>query len=192
MKISVAQIRSKNPCYDPTEIKGITEDTQMTLLEWMKYKAEKLTNANKVWLFSRFGTELQCHTFAIWCARSCKTKVKEIADYIDAIENYYIKKTITAEQLSVAYRAADRAADRAVYCVAYTAAYRAADWAADTAADTAAYRAADWAADGAVYLAAYWAADGAADRAAYRAADCAAERAKQVKQIIKILKEASK
>jgi len=138
MKISVAMIRSKKPCYDPTEIKGITEDTEMTLLEWMKHKAKKLTNADKVWLFSRFGTELQCRTFAIWCARSCKTKIKEITDYIDAIENYYIKKTITEEQLSAAYWAADSAAYSAAYRAADSAAYRAAEWAAEWAA----YRAA--------------------------------------------------
>ena len=138
MKISVADIRKKKPCYDPTEIKGITEDTSMELVDWLEYKAEKLIDTDKVWLASRFMTDTQCRVFAIWCARSCKTGVKEIKDYIDAIENHYIKKTITQEEL----RAADSAANRA----AYRAAVRAADSAADSAANWAANRAADSAA----------------------------------------------
>ena len=161
MKISVADIRKHSPCYDPTKIEGITEDTAMTLTEWLKYKADKLTDADKVWLASRFMTETQCRVFAIWCARQCKTNVKEVNDYINAIENYYIKKIITREELSAAYRAAN--------------------WAADSAANWAAYGAADWAA--------HWAADSAANWAAHWAADWAADRKKQVKYLIKMLKE---
>ena len=131
MKISVADIRKKKPCYDPTEIKGITEDTSMELVDWLEYKAEKLIDTDKVWLASRFMTDTQCRVFAIWCARSCKTGVKEIKDYIDAIDNYYISKTITQEELmaayGAAYRAADSAADRAAYMAADMAAYSAAD-----------------------------------------------------------------
>ena len=176
MKISVADIRKKKPCYDPTEIKGITEDTSMDLVDWLKYKSKKLTDADRVWLASRFMSKMQCRVFAIWCARSCKTKVKDIKDYINAIKNYYIKKTITYKELSAANRAA------------YSAAYWAADWAAYSAADWVAERAAYWAAD----WAADSAADSAADRAAYWAADRAAYRAarkKQVKYLIKLLKE---
>ena len=169
MKISVAMIREKKPCYNPVLIGGITEATEMTLIEWLKYyKDKKLTNADKVWLATRFMSDLQNRTFAIWCARSCKTEVKEIGLYIDAIENYYIKKTGTKEQME--------AADSAAYSAADWAAYNAADRAADSAADRAAYSAADRAADRAAYS--------AADRAADRAADWA----KQVKQIIKISK----
>jgi len=125
--ISVADVRKHRPCYDPIEIPGITENTEMTLLECMKYQAKKLTDTDKVWLATRFFTDTQNRTFAIWCARSCKTGIKEIKDFIDAIENYYIKKTITKEQLDAAYLAAARAADWA--------AYSAADWAAYSAAD---------------------------------------------------------
>ena len=142
--ITVADIMKHSPCYDPLTIPGVTKKTKLTLLQCMKFKGVK--DVDKVWLATRFMTDLQNRTFAIWCARSCKTKVKEVGLYIDAIGNYYIKKTITIEQLSAAGSAADRAADSA------------ADWAADRAADSAAYSAAD--------------------------------RAKQVKQIIKMLKEA--
>jgi hypothetical protein len=167
VKITVAMVRAKSPCYDPLRIKGIKEDSEMELINVMKLK--KIAAKDRIFLATWFMTNLQNRTFAIWCARECKTKVKEIGLYIDAIENYYIKKTITFEQLSAANSAAYWAADRAAY------------WAADSAANRAAY----WAADSA----ANWAADSAANRAAYWAADSAADWAKQVKQIIKILKE---
>jgi hypothetical protein len=198
IKITVAAIRKHSPCYDPLKIKGVTEETELTLTQCMQFEGG--SDADKVWLATRFMTELQNRTFAIWCARSCKTKIKEITEYIDAIENYYIKKTITEEQLSAAdraaysaayrtaYRAADRAADRAAYSAADSAADRAAYWAAysaaDSAADSAAYSAADWAAYSAADRAAY----SAADFAAYSAADRAADWAKQVSQITKMLK----
>ena len=163
-KISVKGIRKFSPCYDPTEISGIAEDTKLTLTEWMMYASNKLTDADKVWLASKFMTESQCRIFAIWCARQCKTKNKAIKKYIDTIEKHYIFKTATAEELKAAYRAAYWADDRAVYRAAYWAAYRAADSAADRAA--------------------YGAADGAADREADSAA-----RKKQIKQILKLLEE---
>jgi len=94
-KISIAQIRKHEPCYDPTEIEGITEKTKMSLLDWINYKAEKLTDEDKVWLFAKFGTNLQRRKFAIWCARQCKSTSKEIKKYIDTAEKYYIYKTAT-------------------------------------------------------------------------------------------------
>ena len=126
-KISVADIRKKKPCYDPTEIEGITEKTSMTLLEWMAIEGYKNGDADKVWLFSRFADDIVNRKFAIWCARRCKTNIPEIKAYIDAIEGYYILGTHTEEQL----RAADWAADWA----AVSAAVSAADWAASRAAE---------------------------------------------------------
>jgi len=136
--ISVKEIRKYNPCYDPTEIEGITEKTKMTLY-WINYKAEKLTDADKVWLFSKFGTDLQRRKFAIWCAKQRKTARKEIKKYIDTAEKYYIYKTATKRELDeaerVAYWAADNKADSVTYNAAYWAAKKAADWAAYNAAD---------------------------------------------------------
>jgi len=164
--ISVKEIRKYKPCYDPTEIEGITEKTKMTLLDWINYKAEKLTDEDKVWLFAKIGTNLQRRKFAIWCARQCETKVKEIKKYIDTAEKYYIYKTATKRELDKAER------------VAY--------WAADNAADWAAFRAADNAADWAAFRAAFRAADSeansAADWTAYRAV-----RKKQVEKIKELL-----
>ena len=54
----------------------------------------------------------------------------EIGAYIDAIEAYYFGDG-TVEEMSAAYWAADRAADRVACSAAYRAADRAAYWAAD-------------------------------------------------------------
>jgi hypothetical protein len=177
IKISVADIRVKQPCYDPTEIKGITDKTSMTLMEWMSVKGYKNGEADKVWLFTEFADELMCRKFAIWCARRCKTTIPEIDACISAIEGYYILGTHTKEQMDAADRAAYWAACRAAYWAAYRPAY----WAADRAACRAAY----WAA----YRPAYWAADRAADWAAYWSADRADERRVQVREIKRMLKE---
>ena len=75
MKITVPMVRAKRPCYDPLKFEGIKESTEMELIDIMKLK--KILAKDKVWLATRFMTELQNRTFAIWCARSCKTKVKE-------------------------------------------------------------------------------------------------------------------
>jgi len=179
-KISVAQIRKHEPCYDPTEIEGITEKTKMTLLDWMNYKAEKLTDIDKVWLFSKIGTNLQRRKFAIWCARQCETARKEIKEYIDTAEKYYIYKIVTKKELDKAYSAAYKTA----YWVAY--------WAADNKADCVTYNAAYRAAYNAACRATYWAAYRAAYWAADRIADSAAKsevRKKQVEKIKELLKE---
>lgn len=172
-KISVSNIRKKSPCYDPTEIKGVTDETSMTLLKWMDVKGYKHGDMDKVWLFSKFADELDCRTFAIWCARRCKTDVPEIKAYIDSIEGYYLLKTHIKEQMSAAGNAADSAV--------YGASYKAADWAAYCTADCASYKAVYRATYCAAYSAAYWAAD--------CAADCAAEVKAQVEKIKRLLKQ---
>jgi len=106
----------------------------MTLLDWINYKAEKLTDADKVWLFAKIGTNLQRRKFAIWCARQCETEVKKIKEFTDTAEKYYIYKTVTKEELDKACNAAYRAAGGAAYSAAY--------WAADRIADRAAFNAA--------------------------------------------------
>ena len=130
MKLTPKAIRKYKPCYDPTEIEGITETTSMTLFDWMKYKSKKLTDADKVWLFAKYGTDLQRRIFAIWCARQCKTKNKEIKEYINVIEKYYIFKTATKKEMESSHRSADRSADRS----AYRSAYMSADMSADMSA----------------------------------------------------------
>jgi len=159
-KITIKQIRKLNPCYDPTEIKGITENTKMTLLECMEYKADKLSNEDKVWLFANLGSNLDRRIFAIWCARQCKTKNKEIKHYIDVIEKYYIFKTATKKELEEA------------------------DWLASESARYLAYRSADYSANRSAYSSAGWSAYESANRSAYRLT-----RKKQVKKIIQLLKE---
>ena len=90
-RISVKMARKFNPCFDPTEIQGITEKSSLTLLEVMKLKV--VNDVDKVWFASKFMTKMQCRVFAIWCAKRCKTDIKKIKDYIKVIEGFYIKKT---------------------------------------------------------------------------------------------------
>ena len=179
MKITVEQILAKNPCTEWTEKrlrKYIGEGK--TLSEILNLK--KISIDDKIWCVTKFLPDAANRIFAIWCARQCSTKYKEIATYIEVIEAYYAGQA-TKEELqaadraadwatcSAAYSAADWAADRAARSATYSAAYRAAYWAAYSAARSAARRVA--------YRAAYWAADSAADRAAYKAADRAADSA---------------
>ena len=136
MRITVEQILSKNPCKEWTK-KRLREHIGKgkELLEILDLPG--ISYDDKIWCVTKFLPDKTNRAFAIWCARQCKTKVKEITDYIDVIERFY-KNKATKEELERADCAADRAADRA----AYWAAYRAADCAAYSAAD----RAADWAA----------------------------------------------
>lgn len=180
MKISVADIRRKCPYYDLTEIKGITNKTSMTLLEWMDVKGYKNGNADKVWLFSRFADKFMARRFAIWCARRFKTDVKEIREYINVIEGFYIKGTHKKEQLEAAERAAERTANQASERTVYRAAY----WAAERAA----YWAAEWAAEQAAYWAAYQTIDWVVN---WTVASCK-ERAAQVRWIKRELKREEK
>ena len=167
--ITVKMVRKFNPCYDPTTLEGIDENTKMTLLEAMDLKS--IPDKDKAWLASNFMTETQCRVFAIWCAKRCKTNVQETKEYIKAIEGYYLKKTVSKEELEAARRAAVMAAN----------------WSACCAADSSAFCVAESAAFCAEYRAAYW----AADNAAHWAGDGAKERRAQVNKIKRMLKEES-
>ena len=136
MEITTKMIMGKNPCVDWPEEKVLkTIGKGKTLLELANLK---ISISDRIWVITRFLTDNQNRKFAIWCARSCKSKIPEINNYIDIIEKYY-EGLATIEELRSAARAAYRAADRAT------------DWAASRAAsraaDCAAYRGADWAAD---------------------------------------------
>ena len=136
MNITTKMIMAKKPCSEYTKeiVSGLIGKGK-TLLEILSLK---IPDDDIIWCVTKFLPDIENRKFAIWCARQCKTDIPEIKLYIDAIENYYIKKTISKEELD----AADWAA------------YRAADWAADWAAYGVAYMAADWAADWAEYRAA--------------------------------------
>jgi len=138
-KITTKMIMEKNPCSDWTEerVKKVIGRGK-TLL---KLADLNIDIPDRIWVITRFLTDDKNRKFAIWCARSCKSKIPEINAYIDVIEKYY-KGLATQEELDLAYRAADRAADWAAYSAAYWAAYWAADSAAYWAADNAAYWAA--------------------------------------------------
>ena len=168
-KITAKEIWKYKPC-QPWTIEKIAKflGKGKTLLEVLGMT--KVEPEDRIWCVTRFLPDKTNRAFAIWCAKSCKTSVKEIKDYIAIMERYWNGKA-TEEEL----RAADEAAYEAAYWAADEAAYWAAYWAADGAAYWAADRAAYWAADRAAYGAAYEAADGAAD--------WAAERQKQIEKL---------
>ena len=135
--------------------------------------------SDKIWCATRFLPDNVNREFAIWCARRCKTNIKEITNYIDVIEKFYEGKATPAE-LKTAQKAADRAANTPE---AHN--HIAVCWAAF------------WAADGAAATAARWAADAAAERtwAALSAAAGAAdgkERNAQLKKLEELIAEAEK
>ena len=189
--ITVKDVMKHKPCpewtLDKLQEKLCTGKTLVEILEMQDVSPE-----DRIWCITRFLPNKTNRSFAIWCARRCNTDVKEVVEYIDVIEMCYNGEA-TEEELKLAYRAADLAADRAAYLAADWAAYLAADWAAyraaDLAAGRAAYRAANRAADRAADWAADWEADRAADWAADLAADLAAEQAAEREKQIAKLKE---
>ena len=143
MKITVEQIMEKSPCQSdwPEERVRKVIGSGKTLKQILKLKTiPKLED--RIWCAVKFSDDKTNRAFAIWCARQCKTDVKEITEYINVIERYYGGKA-TEEEL----RAACWAACSAAYSVANSAANSAADWAAYSVANSAANSAADWAAD---------------------------------------------
>ena len=167
LKVTAQEIIKKSPCNKWTE-KKISKfiGGGKTLFEILDLGEVQVKD--RIWCVTKFLPDKINRKFAIWCARQCKTKIKEIIEYINVIKKYYNGAATVAEL---------RAADRAAYNVADRAAYNAADRAAYNAADRAAYNAAD--------RAAYW----AADRAAYWAANRAAGKS-QIAKLKKLLKEA--
>ena len=166
--ITVDVMMEKRPCTEwPRERVAayLGEGKTLTAMLRDALANNDISIQDAIWGVTRFLPDKINRAFAIWCARQCKTNVKEITDYIDTIERYYAGEA-TSEELNAAGRAANRAA--------YSVADWAADWAAGRAADRAGYWAADWAADRAAHWAAYraanWAADCATDWAAYWAA----------------------
>jgi hypothetical protein len=171
MKITVDMMMAKNPCPRwPRERVAAYLGDGKTEIEMLRdsLTGNGISPLDAIWGAAQFLPDEINRAFAIWCVRQCKTKIPEIAEYINVIERYYAGKA-TREELEAAYWAADRAA--------YWAADRAAYWAAD--------RAAYWAACRAACRAAYW----AAYLAAGIAADRAAEYKKQIEKLIEMIKE---
>ncbi|MBU1941441.1 MAG: hypothetical protein KKC68_06660 [Candidatus Thermoplasmatota archaeon] len=158
-KITVKDILSKVPCPEWTEARLRKKIGKgKTLPEILDLSG--VEDKDKIWCVIRFLDDKTNRAFAIWCARRCEFKVKEVTEYIDVIERYYNGKA-TKEELKKADSSSHWAADRAAYNAANEASY--------------------WAADRAAYEAAYW--------AAYNAADRVAERKKQVAYLRKVVEE---
>jgi len=110
MKITVEMILAKKPCsYDEKKLRKLLGDGK-TPLQAMNLK--NVPDSDKIWAATRFLPDEVNREFAIWCARQCKTDIKEITRYIDVTEKYY-KGKATKEELRAAGRAADWAAGRA-------------------------------------------------------------------------------
>ena len=115
-KITVEMIMAKEPCkeYPANKIAELVGEGK-TLLELLDLN---IPEKDRIWVVTRFLDDKTNRAFAIWCARQCKTKVKEIGTYIDTIEKFYDGEATEDEFWaadSAAYNAADWAADRAAY-----------------------------------------------------------------------------
>ena len=141
MKITVEAILAKRPCLGWTEERLRTFiGNGKTLSECLRLRG--VSDGDKIWCVSRFLPDKVNRKFAIWCARQCKTKLKEIKDFIDVTEKFYNGEA-TKEELILADKTACRKA------------FRTADWMAYNAAYNAAYSGAYWAAYNAVYSTSY-------------------------------------
>ena len=65
MKITVEDVRAKNPCYDPT--KFVSEDWAGTVIDILKM--ENVKPADRLWITTRFLDDKTNRLFATWCAR---------------------------------------------------------------------------------------------------------------------------
>jgi hypothetical protein len=130
--ITAEMVKSKNPCNDwPIERLQEFYGKGKTLIEVLK--SEDVSHSDRIWTATKFLSDKQNREFALWCARSLKTK--EANTFIDTIEK---EGKATQEELNEA--------DRAVaYWAAYWAAYLAENQAVDLAANQAAGWAAGWA-----------------------------------------------
>jgi hypothetical protein len=165
MKITVADIRAKKPCHDPT--KYVAEGWTGSLLDILNLEA--VPALDRIWVVTQFLDDSTNRLFAVWCAR-------EALKLIDNPDQRSVAACDVAERF--ANGAATTNELRAAEAAAWTAAWTAAGAAAEAAAWTAA-RAAAWAAAGA----AAWTAARANDTAAVRANDTAAVRAAQIEKL---------
>lgn len=128
MQIIVEDILKHNPCDDWPE-ERIRKYLGKGLSPMKALSLRGVSAEDKIWCATRFLPDKLNREFVIWCARQCKTDIKEIEQYIDAIERFY-EGPATKREIGAAGRAAYWAADWAAYRTADRAAYWSADWAA--------------------------------------------------------------
>lgn len=118
-KITVKMIMDKEPCkeYPESRVSELVGKGK-TLTELLDLD---IPEKDRIWVVAKFLDDKTNRAFAIWCARQCKTKCKEITEYINVIERFYDGKA-TEDEVRTAHRAAYSAADRAAYRAAYSAA----------------------------------------------------------------------
>ena len=112
--MKIADIRKFEPCYDPSKWEA-DENRNFTIMDVLEHP--DIEPKDKIWVATREGIlpDDILRKFAIFCARSCKTDIKEITEYIDATERFYAGKATESELRAAdwaAYWAADRVADR--------------------------------------------------------------------------------
>jgi hypothetical protein len=145
-QLTVADIRSLGPCYDPT--KFVKEDWAGTVLDILKLEGP--SGADKLWVVTRYLSDKTNRLFAVWCAREALKLVKDADPRSVAacdVAERFAYGNATAEELAAAWAAAWAAAsDAAAWAAAWAAASDAAAWAAARAAAWDAAWAAAWAA----------------------------------------------
>ena len=147
--LTTDMIMEKDPCVEWTRerVERVIGEGK-TLLEILSMK--DIVIKDRIWCATRFMSDTKNRKFAVWCARQCKTKIKEIIEYINTIEKFYEGKA-TQEEVGVAKRVADSARGNTGDIVAYSAAVSAAGSARGNTADNAAYRASYRAAENAAH-----------------------------------------
>ena len=109
MLITAKMILDKDPCH-------YTEESLIKLLGNGKSPLDAMnlkgvSDKDKIWAATRFLPDKVNREFAIWCARQCETKKKEIISYIDTIEKFHAGAAYRAAAVAcwTAYKAADSA-----------------------------------------------------------------------------------
>ena len=166
MNITIDDIRSKGPCYDP--VRYLPEGWEGTLIDVLSIT--DCPPEDRIWVVTRFLDDRTNRLFAVWCAREALKLVdnpdpRSVAT-CDVAERY-ANGQATADELAAAWAAAGVAAGAAAGDAAgYAARYASRD-AAGAAAGAAAWAAA-WDAAWDAAWAAAWAAARAAARDAQK------------------------
>ena len=168
--LTVKEIRSWGPCYDPVDHKLCGPRWRGTIFDILDH--ESISQEDKIWCGIQYLDEKQQRLFAVWCAREALKLVDNpdprSVNACDVAERF-AHGNATQDELTAARTAAETAAETAAWYAA-----KAAWTAAETAAEDAAWYAAWYAAKAA------WTAEAAAETAQI-------ERIKEVIRLIEHL-----
>jgi len=133
--VTMADIKSLNPCFDPVKKFSVPENWSGTLLDILE--DSRISDIDKIWAVTQLVDDKTKRLFAVHCAREALKNIKNpdprISACIEVVERF-ANGQATEEERSAAESAAWSAARSAAWSAAESAAWSAAESAARSAA----------------------------------------------------------